>query len=271
MSAWGNWQAAPEDLTAKLLHAAAPVILALVLEELLRVMRHKVHLHTVASANPEALPLVAPVTTETGNPQVQVEGEVDPECEGRVEVDPSPVALVGPPVPAQVAPTPAAARPEVVPGAAQTPPLQTQPMRVLPVTATSDESLFPVEQRPVTGSETSAAQPRVEVAYDEETLPSYPEDGTFKEQVKAILLADPTTSAAKIARVMAKDKSYTRKMVREARTELDAEAEQAAAIPVRVPVQPSPSAPARTGVVSLSDDLDDADPFAMSAPAYAAR
>lgn len=42
ISVAGNWMSAPKDLTAQVLHAAAPLILALVLEELMRVARHKV-------------------------------------------------------------------------------------------------------------------------------------------------------------------------------------------------------------------------------------
>jgi hypothetical protein len=45
VSVWGNWVAAPPDLVAKGVHAASPLILALVLEELLRVTRHRVRLH----------------------------------------------------------------------------------------------------------------------------------------------------------------------------------------------------------------------------------
>lgn len=42
ISVVGNWVSAPPDLTSQVLHASAPLILALVLEELMRVARHKV-------------------------------------------------------------------------------------------------------------------------------------------------------------------------------------------------------------------------------------
>lgn len=64
VSVWGNWIAAPPGLAAKAVHSASPLVLAVVLEELLRVTRYRVALahqgRTVAVGSPAATPRPRP-------------------------------------------------------------------------------------------------------------------------------------------------------------------------------------------------------------------
>lgn len=307
ISAWGNWQAAPADLTAKLLHAAAPIILALVLEELLRVMRHKVHLHALAHSepSPESSPEsgAAPLTQVAAATAV-AESAV---AESAAEADDMPVAA--PQAPAK-APS-LDAQPGVTRDVSPDPQVEAKPENPqpqvesegpegdvamdadLPVPGLNSPASIPAQAALAIDAQALPAGPRdasvaraadsatspprshVRTEADEDaevdSLPPYPAQATFKEQVKAILAADPTTPAALIARVMGKDPSYTRKTVREARGELDAEREASAR-----PVEPVVPARAEvSGAGAVGDDLDDADPFALRAPerapAYATR
>lgn len=57
VSVWGNWIAAPPGLAAKAVHSASPLVLAVVLEELLRVPRRptaRPHRHPAAAPPPGA-------------------------------------------------------------------------------------------------------------------------------------------------------------------------------------------------------------------------
>lgn len=327
VSAWGNWQAAPDQMTAKLLHAAAPVILALVLEELLRVMRHKVTLHAEREqAEAEAAAQAVEQTTEQAEEQAAEQAGVAAVTKTVVEPlapAPEPFSAADEPVTAS-APTvvPAAGSEEAVvsdsvrgdalvehvtaPEPSRTAteasvapapaPAVTESMSepVAPETATSTAVEEPVAEpvptkpavvEPVPAPRTTAPAQAAATATepDEEALPPYPEDGTFKDQIRAILLADPDIPAAKIARLMKKDGSHTRKTVRIVRAELDEEAaiESATSALVSPVVDSAPrgsaTSPAQPSVVQppvpdrSTADLTGADPFAVAAPVGAGR
>lgn len=68
ISVAGNWVSAPQDLTAQVLHASAPLILALVLEELMRVARHKV---SEAAATAATAAATRPAVEKTGTSPIE--------------------------------------------------------------------------------------------------------------------------------------------------------------------------------------------------------
>lgn len=282
ISAWGNWQAAPDDLTAKLLHAAAPVILALVLEELLRVMRHKVHLHTVGLETDRVLLLEA-VRVGPDEDESPVETSTDEPVPVTVPTEALDVVVDAPPVVAVshdrweepvTTPTPATEVTTPTPGESLTPPA-----------AQVVEAAIVVPSHSVELTKTAPVADAAGDQSGEDVLPHYPADAPFRDQVRAILLAEPEIPAAKIARIMGKDPSYTRKSVAKARSELDAETTEDAPQPSLRPVEPSaaptatqePVAASTTSPTAqqaapvMSDNLDDADPFATPTSVLAGR
>jgi hypothetical protein len=347
VSAWGNWQAAPDQMTAKLLHAAAPIILALVLEELLRVMRHKVHLHaereaasamaaedehTKSPAAEQDVPVVAQAAT-TVQPVAEVEPSLTAVAEpfARVEA-PAPQPTVAPPAAIagapEGAPEPApedgaldaerATQPAEDAIAVETPVAESGPVTEVPRAAepTTDAAAHPAAHpaaQPASQSDqpgafqpaaTAVAEPATEKAVEPvkaveprpaqsgDVLPPYPADATYKEQVRAMLEQDPSLNGGTIARIMGKDASNTRKIVREWRAEVDvaAAADRAApngGVPERVTAsatretapaaqpasQPRPTAPASVAPASVPEvvDFTAADPFGTSMPVGAGR
>lgn len=231
VSAWGNWQAAPPDLTAKLLHAAAPIILALVLEELLRVMRHKVRLATAAAATPVPAPVPAATSEETGTVGVVAgTGEATEEAlpEGLSADVPSPdldapttreVSADGPTdgPPATSAPSveeAAAASPRHAEQSSENGSWDMRPV-VLPPSA--------VRERRPDSAPSAPSTPSTPKARDKKPAPAAP-DGvrSFRDEVAALLTRNPDATAASIARDLGKDPSYTRKVVRDVKAELEA-------------------------------------------------
>lgn len=369
ISAWGNWQAAPDDLTAKLLHASAPIILALVLEELLRVMRHKVHLHNAAwlaqqeaseapevaegaegaESPAEALPGSLSSTVSPAATAPDVTGAVAQASETAVStavedlasmvVEPAPEPHVARPTATPPAAVVAGADPVVEPEpvVVATRQVDTDPVvepetfrgpgsgptwtprePILPVRRDPEPVAHPTGERPPVVAEqaTPSVSPDPTLPFggeddEEETLPPYSESGTLKEQVREILIAEPEIPAAKIARVMRRDASYMRRIVREVKAELDEEAAastQATApapapapasgpasgpVPAPVPApapspvpsavseptvpEPTPAAPVAPVVAAAQtepslDDLDDLDDVdAFASPTYAVR
>lgn len=318
ISAWGNWQAAPDFMTARLLHAASPIILALVLEELLRVMRHKVQVHAARYEQEQAaLQAAAQAAEQVGDATAGPVAVTDETPAAVSPVAMVPLAEPAAPVPATPAsrPAPAAAEgvtaPEPAPVAAPVAVVEPSPAaadlapepvrtRVEPAgpTWTPREPVLPLNRDPErrdparpaaapaapTPSMTAPAVTGQSTTGDEDdVLPDYPDEAPFKEQVKVILSADPETTAAKIARVMGKDPSYTRRMVREVRAEMDAApdttAPAASPAPREVAASAGPahraedaqptaqvrSLPAPVAAVESGDEsglFDGADPFA---------
>lgn len=232
ISAWGNWQAAPDDLTAKLLHAAAPVILALVLEELLRVMRHKVQRHAKASGDQLVAPQPQAVTRSAARPS---EPESKPEVD--LKADESRSDAEAPPEPV--------VEPVVEPGAEQV--ADAEPVASVDRAATEEGTETEGDEEPGAREVATEGQPDRDPSRDMddgEELPPYPQGAPFKDQVRHILVRNPNMPAAKIARVMGKDPSYTRKIVRDVRAALDEEAAAAAMNPSQGLSRHPSSAPA---------------------------
>lgn len=357
VSAWGNWQAAPDQLTAKLLHAAAPIILALVLEELLRVMRHKVHLHAEREAEAAAEDEAAAeagktfVSAHTGSSvaEVAVVASESSDADGRhvardekatdltapTGTDPAVAAVVAvvasdsrivepseigaaPSVPVvavesaldapepmievataaspQVAPTPVATQPDVNPVASPVALAAASPApATAPTTAPTTAAAASTAAEP-TGSPQESRVAQVQTEDSSNTLPPYPADATFKEQVRAMLTQDPTLGPATIAKAMGKDPSNTRKIVKKVLTEMAeqeiAERTPAAGAPRNAETPTTPAvtstqtAPAQAPVPQVASvtqpatqvavapaprldrvDLTGADPFGTASPA----
>jgi hypothetical protein len=258
VSSWGNWQAAPDDLTSKLLHASAPIILALVLEELLRVMRHKVQAHSDAIENEEAA-AAAEQTTATAHAEIAladpVQQDSPPLIEGLTAGATPTAEAIAPESPdsfagelaREVAPEPAA--PLAVPVTEPAEPVVEVPVVEVPVETLAPEPVTetlapePVTETlvpepaaqpvaPTTESDSpTTATPDVQAmdknassdSTNSETdwLPEFPVEAPFKEQVKAILVAAPDVRPAHIARALGKDPSHTRKIVRDVRAEIE--------------------------------------------------
>ena len=254
VSAWGNWQAAPDEMTAKLLHAAAPIILALVLEELLRVMRHKVQRHTETERAIEAAALAAEQAVVSPEEPTSV---AEPVAESiAVPVPEKAVVAVTESIPVPVAES------VTVPVAESIPVPVTVP---IPVPVTVPVTVQPAPQQ-------APVRERVPVqVLDEDGLPPFPEDAPFKEQVRAILLTDPEIPPVRIAKAMNKDGSYTRKTVRTVRAELEEQTPiPQGAPPVSSPaVSEHPTAP--TQASNGRPDFAGADPFAAASPVGATR
>lgn len=241
ISAWGNWQAAPDVMTAKLLHAAAPVILALVLEELLRVMRHRVvqHAHAQAQAEAESTPRTGGTTPGAGvtvAARSSAPSDVEPDVtEGTVpvqvsstDVDTTASTVLAPDVAPDVAGAEAvrAVVPEVTvdqdttskpePGATWTPRERVVPLSDL----RQGGSTSPMPTR----SAAVADEDDDEGEDDGSAMPDFPQDAPVREQVAAILRVAPKMTASRIAEAIERDPSYVRKVAKSVRDEFAAEA-----------------------------------------------
>lgn len=319
ISAWGNWQAAPDVATAKLLHASSPVILALVLEELLRVMRHKVHLHaqqlskTAAPASgeerstriaEEPVPESRPTTPAPSRPEPHV--EVDhPDHDPVSKPAPAIASRPVPPPPPPALPVERSKTDQTAQGNQTLTPHQASPKDATTETTTlearDEPQPPPVPTTPAASAEPATPAvptPTAQTAQDiDSTFPVFNPEDTLRDQVMAILTADPSITAAQIARKLAKDPSYTRRMVREVKAELEdtqrakphdlattGPAEASASLPQELADEPSaspvpdepwePSTEASptdwVAVAAVPDatttELDDADPFAIQTP-----
>lgn len=285
ISAWGNWQAAPDVMTAKLLHAAAPVILALVLEELLRVMRHKVSAYAHAAAT-EVEDAGAGATRSVGSDAVTTVG-VEPAVPILVSSEDVVVAADDQRVPVGAGhvthPVTHPAPESIKTSEPEQPAASADGDSVTAdVSKTTDETeteTWKMRERIVSlselrGNESRPAEARddgdedsdgdSEGDDDENTLPPYPATGTLKEQISAVLEQDDSIPAARIARVMEREPSYVRKLVREVKREMSETPRRPHAAPTQ-PTRPQDDS-------SESRDLRSIDPFSVgSSVEYAAR
>ena len=309
VSAWGNWQAAPDLMTAKMLHASAPVILALVLEELLRVTRHKVQVHALnylaanTPDNPTATltastALVAGTETAAGSGLMRetplLDALVTEEPVWGQASDGVPSAANTPVVPTPVTTgtrdtagaTTVLRTPAEVPTAIVTAPA-TVPVAtavVTPVTASENRSESQPETSDIrsTSVEVSSGLSRVvsmepssmaAASYDVDVLPEYPADATFREQIRVMLVADPELRPAKISRVTGKDASYTRKVFKEAQADLEASTGNTGVFDGVLGRETA--SPSQQGLLPRSEntslsDGDEADPFGERIAAHKA-
>ncbi|MGV8845795.1 MAG: DUF2637 domain-containing protein [Propionicimonas sp.] len=203
----GNIAASPVDPLSRAVHAAPPIVLALALEALLRVYRHRVtHSHHVEPGTVEAV-IMSPAATSAITTAVQAAVTT-----ALTAASTATALAIGPEAP--VLPEPV---PEVAPEPA--PEVAPEPVAISPT-------------RPV-GAPSPVSEPSTENF--NVTQLGVAEDAPLKERVAAMLATYPTMSGGQIARHLGADKSYTNKTIRDLR------AEQTTTIPVKVAPQPPPT------------------------------
>lgn len=182
----GNWKAAPRDLTAELLHSTPSIVLALALEALMRVYRHKVHIQqqqALAALTATASDSILPAITAQPAPAIR------------------PATPATTPV-APPAPTPAAPATRTAP----TEPAATKAPAAPPKTETA----------PTTAP---AARTTPAKAPAKKVTPAVPAGNTTREQLKNLLAENPDVTATDAANLLRRDRSNVSKLLRELRAE----------------------------------------------------
>jgi Protein of unknown function (DUF2637) len=269
----GNIAASPVDPMARAVHAAPPIVLALALEALLRVYRHRVtqshreQIHAMellatqdadrAAADERADAAAAIRRADADTARVARDAEADRVlCEAeatRVRLD------------AEAARSWAPALTEPEPFAASAPteavPVTYQPAPVTPVVPVVAE---------VPAVATVPAIPSSSSDFDVTDL-GVAADAPVRERISAVLSSDPELTGGQIARMLGVDRSYTNKVIRELQAESPtitvitappARPAQAAAV-----ITPEAPAPAPVAVVEAAAPVVDVMPAQVAAPA----
>lgn len=196
VSVWGNVASAPPTLTAQIVHAIPPVVLALALEALLKVYRHQ------AVAEPDG-PMLFPGEEPPGPIHDQLTTGRGATGVGAPQVRTLPPAV---PLPARSVDTP----PPVVP-------------RPLPIDPGSPSPLL-LDAELVAPLVVTTPAPTPTVAPTPADAPSQPAPArsstakaTLREQLQHLLLTNPTITTSEAARLLGKDRSNVAKVMRQLR------------------------------------------------------